>query len=155
MLEICVTRNAATRRPHPAKVCSVGRGLPDSRIGARSINGGHGSSRSSLISRPRRPERPCERHDTRPPHRVPPPYLLRIVSALRSIFFSSDDVRLPLFSCWEARAFALRAWALSGIGYLRSSGSPYCESLSLSRSFWSRSGIEMALRGRTTAEHGY
>src|SRR5262245_25808670 len=88
-------------------------------------------------------------------HRVPPPYLLRIVSALRSIFFSSEDVRLPLVSCWEPRAFALRAWALSGIGYLRSSGSPYCESLSLSRSFWSRSGIKMALRGRTTAERGY
>jgi hypothetical protein len=51
-------------------------------------------------------------------------YLSRILSAFRSILFFSAAVRLPFFFCCEARAFALRACDLSGIGYLRSSGSP-------------------------------
>jgi hypothetical protein len=48
----------------------------------------------------------------------------RILSAFRSIFDFSAVLRLPFFSCCDARALAFRACDSSGIGYLRSSGSP-------------------------------
>src|SRR5262245_4994460 len=53
--------------------------------------------------------------------------------ALRSIWAFSDDVILPFLSCWLALALALAAWLLSGIGYLRSSGSPKVLPLRFSR----------------------
>src|SRR4029453_6424246 len=70
-----------------------------------------------------------------------PAYLFRTLSALRSIFASSLLLRLPFLTCCDARALAFRACDLSGIGYLRSSGRPNCDSLSLSRSFSSSSGM--------------
>jgi hypothetical protein len=59
-----------------------------------------------------------------------PGFVSRIRSALRSIFAFSLLVRLPCFSCCEARALALAACDLSGIGYLCSSGRPNVESFS-------------------------
>src|ERR1700678_910564 len=58
----------------------------------------------------------------------------RIRFALETIFSYAADESLPFLSCCLARPFALAAWLLSGIGYLRAPGSPYCDFLSL-RSF--------------------
>ena len=56
-------------------------------------------------------------------------------SALRSIFAISLLVFVPFFTCCDARALALRACDLSGIGYFFSSGSPNLDSGSESRFF--------------------
>src|SRR4029077_9058284 len=60
-------------------------------------------------------------------------YLSRMRSALASIFFFSAEVRLPFLTCCDPLALALRACDLSGMGYLRSSGSPKSDFGSLSR----------------------
>jgi hypothetical protein len=51
-------------------------------------------------------------------------FFFNTLSALVSTFFLSEALSLPACSICEARAFAFRACAASGIGYLRSSGNP-------------------------------
>jgi hypothetical protein len=61
--------------------------------------------------------------------------LPKIRLALASILALDAGDSLPLFTIWVARAFALAAWLLSGMGYLRSPGSPNVDFFSLLRSF--------------------
>src|SRR6187397_3086774 len=78
----------------------------------------------------------------------------RMWSALRSIFAFSDFVRFPSSSCWDALAFAFAACDLSGIGYLRSSGSPNSDLGSLSRFLVLRSAIAGLLSASARCRSG-
>ena len=51
------------------------------------------------------------------------------------ILAAFEAERFPFFTCWVARAFALAAWARSGIGYFLNSGSPNFDGGSAFRCF--------------------
>src|SRR5262245_53733240 len=70
----------------------------------------------------------------------------RTLFAFRSILAFSAGVMLPFLTCWLARALALAAWLLSGIGYLRSSGSPNVLPFRLPRFFSDNSAMRYLLQ---------
>src|ERR1700739_2401735 len=83
------------------------------------------------------------------------PYLLKIVLALASIFALLAGDRLPALTCCVARAFALAACALSGIGYLRDPGKPKVDLLNLLRRALLNSAMSVLRLFRTRIhQHG-